>query len=131
MNKTALLAALTSALHLSAAAPAQAAPKTDTLSTWLNQYGETIVQKAEALATPPFAWNEVTDLIDVTVKAAQALKGEFAGADRKTIVKTVIKTLVNVYARPYLGLFGFLLSDQVLDSLVEFAWQRLFGAVAA
>lgn len=127
MNKTLLLSALTTALNLNAAGD----PKTDVLHTWLTEYGDTLVKKAEALAAPPFAWNEVTDVIDVVVKAAQTLKGVFAGADRKVVVKTVIKFLVGTYARPYLGLFGFLLSDQVLDGLVEFAWQKLFGTVAA
>lgn len=127
MNKAALLSTLTAALALGSTG---AQPQTHVLAVWADKHLPTLTEKAQALARPPFAWHEVTDLIDATVKAAQDLKGRLPGQDRKAAVKAVVRYAVNTYARPFMGLYGLLLTDQVLDNLVEFAYRRLFGEEA-
>ncbi|SMB90609.1 hypothetical protein [Deinococcus hopiensis] len=73
---------------------------------WTTTHLPGLTGKVLALANPPFAWTEVTDLIGGTVKAAQDLKGRLAGKDRKTVVKVGVRHLGTEYARPRLGLFN-------------------------
>lgn len=119
---------LWSALMLLGATTRSAQPlAAEDLTPWLNKHFPTLKAKAQQLRDGA-TWQEVTSLIDVTVKAAQELKPLLQGKPRARIVLTIVQTLVREYAPPSAGWLTMLLDSQFAEQLVEMAFRRLFPA---
>ncbi|WP_339096171.1 hypothetical protein WDJ50_02460 [Deinococcus sp. VB142] len=95
------------------------------LSPWLKKHVPTLTTHAQRLKDGA-TWQEVTSLIDTTVKAAQELKPLLQGKSRARIVLTIVQTLVREYAPPSAAWLTMLLDSQFAEQLVEMAFRRLF-----
>lgn len=125
MNRLRLLDSLTTALALGAATPTERSK----LATWIDEYTPKIANAVAGVFTPPFTWAELTGVADISVTAAQELKGVFAGADRAHIAQIVFVEVVR-YVLPD-GMIEDVavsaLNSEAVAGMIEAAYQRLFG----
>lgn len=91
------------------------------LQEWVHKYADAFITKAQALISPPFEIKEVFDLLGTLIEAARELP--FEGLQKHQVVSAIAKHLIHTYVTPRLGFFAFLLSDGVIDSLVQFVFK--------
>lgn len=80
---------LLSLVLASFSAPATAA-QTDALTTFIEQNGARVVQRAKDIFTPPFSVDELTGLYGELSEAAEVLKTVFDGDDLPEVIQKVV-----------------------------------------
>lgn len=121
---TKLMTLLTAALSLGTPTDTQATA----LQTWAETHLPPLVASAQALLKPPFTLQELSDLADEAVTAAQDLKGIFEGTERAQAAQIILVVaarealpdLVEPWVIPFL-------SGDGVEALIESAFQRVFG----
>lgn len=97
-----------------------------TITAFLDQHVPGLEQSARELLAPPLTAGEVFSLIQKVSEAASAGLGVLAGQDRKAVVKGTVKYLFRTYAAGRLpAVVSLLLTDTVLDNVVEFIYQGI------
>lgn len=125
MNKAAFLSLLTASLALSGAQQQHA------LDTWADKYIPELTDKALACLSGPFSFGEVGDLAEAAVRAAQDLKGIFAGTQRAEIAQVVLVASVKAVLPDDAEHWVLpLLESDVVEGIIEAAFRRVFGPQA-
>ncbi|BDP42941.1 hypothetical protein DAETH_29100 [Deinococcus aetherius] len=124
MNKAAFLSLLTMSLALGAVTQ----PQQTALDAWADKFLPVVLEKARGLIRGGFGYAEIGSLAETSVRAAQDLKGIFAGLERAQIAQAVLvvaarEVLPSVAERWVLPL----LQGEAVRALIEAAFQRVFG----
>ena len=102
--------------------------QTGALNTWAGTYVPLLENNAKALLSGSFGWNELGQLAETAVKAAQELKGIFKGIPRATIAQVLLReAVVAALPGPVEHWVLPLVNSAAVKSLIEAAFQRVFG----